>query len=198
MSGRHAVLRHLYGGRVAYVQPVTVVHDRPDEIALYLAAGTPCKHVDGLEPLARGDWTCRDRTHERTDVLMLVRPDDWYAIWLMWWHDSGEFWQWYVNFQLPLEHTLLGFDTADKTLDITVAPDGRWQWKDEEEFAYAQELGVVRPEEARAIRDAAPRVIADIESGAYPFTERWLSWRPDPRWSIPGIPAGWERAAVDR
>ena len=192
MSGEHVVLRHLYGGRVAYVQPVTVVHDRDDEVTLYLAAGTPCKHVDGLEALARGDWHCRDRRHERTDVLMLVRPHAWYAVWLMWWHDSGEFWQRYVNFQLPLERMRLGFDTADKTLDITVSPDGRWRWKDEDEFEYARELGLIGDDEVAEIRSAAARVIADIERRAYPFTDRWTSWRADQAWSIPEIPEDWD------
>jgi hypothetical protein len=171
---------------------VTVVHDRPDEIVLYLAAGTPCKTVVGLEPLARGEWDCVDRIHARTDVLMLLEPGAWYAVWLMWWHDTGEFWQWYVNLQLPFTRSRGGFDTADKTLDITVDPHRNWRWKDEDEFAYAQELGLIDASEAASVRAAAGDAIRRIEAGGYPFTDEWLGWRPDRRWGSPAMPSDWD------
>jgi hypothetical protein len=192
--GDHVVLRDVYRGKVAYVRPMTVVHDRPDEVALFLGEGTPFKTVDGLEPLARGDWKWIDRRHARSDVLMLLAPGEWYAVWLMWWHDSGEFWQWYVNLQLPFTRRPVGFDTADKTLDITVDPSGAWKWKDEDEFAYAQELGLITALEAAEVRRAADKAIACIEARRYPFDGEWLAWRPDPGWRIPGIAAGWDEA----
>ena len=172
---------------------MTVVHDRPDEVALYLAEGTPFKTVDGLEPLARGNWKWIDRRHARTDVLMLLEPDAWYAVWLMWWHDGGEFWQWYVNLQRPFTRGALGFDTADKTLDITVDPRGEWKWKDEDEFAYAQELGLITPEEAAEVRRAAEAALRRIEARRYPFDDTWLAWRPDPQWRIPCVPDEWDK-----
>jgi Uncharacterized conserved protein len=190
--GEHVVLRDVYGGKVAYVRPMTVVHDRPEEVALYLAEGTPFKTVNGLEPLVRGDWEWIDRRHARTDVLMLLAPGEWYAVWLMWWHESGEFWQWYVNLQAPFTRSALGFDTADKTLDITVDPSGAWKWKDEDEFAYAQELGLITSREAVEVRRAAESAIRRIEAKLYPFNREWLEWRPDPQWGIPGVPLGWD------
>jgi hypothetical protein len=33
------------------------------------------------------------------------------------------------------------FDTTDRALDVVVGPDGRWRWKDEDDFARAIELG---------------------------------------------------------
>ena len=76
-TGDHVILRDIYFGKVAYVRPMTVVHDRPDEVALFLAEGTPYKTVNGLEPLARGDWEWLDRRHARTNILMLHEPDEW-------------------------------------------------------------------------------------------------------------------------
>ena len=190
-AGDHAVLRDIYRGKVAYVRPVTVVHDRTDEVALYLAAGTPCKTVRGLEPLARGEWECVDRVQTRTNVLMLLEPDAWYSVWLMWNCDTGELWQWYVNFQSPFARSAIGFDTADKTLDITVDPQRNWQWKDEEEFEYAQRLGLIDSAEAERVRAAARDAIERIENARYPFTDEWLSWGPDPDWGLPAIPRDW-------
>ena len=187
-TGDHVILRDIYFGKVAYVRPMTVVHDRPDEVALFLAEGTPYKTVNGLEPLARGDWEWLDRRHARTNILMLLEPDKWYAIWLMWWHDTGAFWQWYVNFQRPFTRSHVGFDTADKTLDITVDPTGSWSWKDEDEFSYAQDLGLIGAEDARKVRAAADAAIARITARRYPFDGTWREWRPDPLWRMPGIP----------
>ncbi len=191
--GEHVILRDIYQGRVAYVRPATVVYDKADEVALYFAVGTPMKWVYDLDLLAQGTWECRDRIQSKRNILMLLRPDTWHSIWLMWDHSTWEFLQWYVNFQLPFKRTALGFDTADKTLDITVDIDRKWQWKDEGEFAYAQEIGLIQKDEAAVIRAEGERVIGWIEARDYPFTEDWIEWRPDKEWTIPDIPLGWDR-----
>ena len=113
--GEHVVLRDIYDGKVKYTRPATVVHDRPDEVALYFAVGTPMIYSDRTRE-------CFDRIQTRRNHLMLLRPGDWYGIWLMWWHETWEFWGWYVNLQLPFKRSSHGFDTADQSLDITVDP----------------------------------------------------------------------------
>ena len=57
--------------------------------------------------------------------------------------EHGTFTGWYVNFELPFVRTPLGFDTRDLALDLVVAPDGTWAWKDEEEFAHMRRVGAM-------------------------------------------------------
>jgi predicted RNA-binding protein associated with RNAse of E/G family len=65
------------------------------------------------------------------------------------------------------------FEMTDQALDILVDPDGTWRWKDEDDFAETQALGVWTPEEAAAIRAEGERVI-----GARPWPSGWEDWRP--------------------
>ena len=53
----------------------------------------------------------------------------------LFWDESWSFLGWYVNLQSPLRRSPLGFDMTDWALDVWVEPDGRWQWKDEDDFA---------------------------------------------------------------
>ena len=182
--GEHVVLRDVYGDKVRYVRPATVVHDRPEEVALYLAVGTPMIWSDGTRE-------CYDRIQTRRNILMLLKPDVWHGIWLMWWHTRWEFWGWYVNFQLPFKRSPLGFDTADQALDITVDPDYNWKWKDEDQFAHAQKVGSIKAEDAIAVQVERPKVIRQIEAREYPFTCDWITWRPDADWTIPELPPNW-------
>jgi len=73
-----------------------------------------------------------------------------------------------------------GFDTADHVLDLQVAPDMTWSWKDEHEMAEAIRIGRFSQAEARAIRSAGERVIPVIEARQWPFDGSLVGWRPDP------------------
>jgi hypothetical protein len=48
----------------------------------------------------------------------------------------------------------------DHALDIVVEPDGAWHWRDEDDFAETQRLGVFTTEEAAAVRAEGERVVA--------------------------------------
>jgi Protein of unknown function (DUF402) len=51
------------------------------------------------------------------------------------WHGEGpDLDGWYVNLQEPFRRTARGIDTMDSVLDIVVARDGAWRWKDAEEL----------------------------------------------------------------
>ena len=117
---------------------------------------------------------------ERADLAVLYIPP----------RTSGEsdwsFEDWYVNLQAPYVRSRLGFDTRDHQLDIVVAPEGTWRWKDEDHLALGTRLGVFTPEEAAEIRAEGEHVIAD-----WPFPTGWEDWRPDPAWPIPQLPVGW-------
>jgi uncharacterized protein len=191
--GEPVLLRSVYRGRVRWAFSHRLAADEDGRLALYLAPGTHGvwmgRDPDGryLERWAHGDdphphvW----HTHH---ILWLVRPGEMHMLGLLW-DESWQFRAWYVNLQAPLAATPLGFDTADWALDVVVVPDGSWSWKDEDDFAEAQALGIVDPEAAAAIRAEGERVIA-----ARPWPTGWEEWRPDPVWEPPPLPAGWQRA----
>jgi hypothetical protein len=127
-------------------------------------------------------------------VLWLARPGAAHAIGLFWQGPERQFLGWYGNLQAPLERTAIGFDSADHALDVKIAPDRTWSWKDEDEFESVQERGVITPAEAVAIRAEGERVIAAVEANHWPFDAGWEQWRPNPAWPIPLIPDGWDQA----
>jgi hypothetical protein len=61
----------------------------------------------------------------------------------------------------------------DHALDLVIEPDGKWYWKDEDDFAEAQHLGVLTPQEAAAVRHEGERVIA-----GQLWLTGWEHWRP--------------------
>jgi hypothetical protein len=76
---------------------------------------------------------------------------------------------------------------------MVVAPDLRsWRWKDEDELAWAQEVGRVTAAEAQAIRAEGDRVLERVRRRAAPFSDGWERWAPDPAWTVPELPAAWD------
>jgi len=198
--GDHALLRYRRLGPVSYALPVTVVRDS-DVVMLWLQPGTPTRKrvmPDGSSiprdfPYAEraalphvvgeGTWTTNH-------ALILVRDGDPCDIRLFW-SESWEFKGWYVNLQDPVRRVPTGWDTADHVLDLWVDPGGRWAWKDEHEFAEAIRIGRFSETEAEAIRAAGRAVIPKIEAQVWPFDRSLIEWRPDPGWSMPGMPDDW-------
>jgi hypothetical protein len=117
-----------------------------------------------------------------------VRPGDAHMLGVKW-DEAWRFVGWYVKLQAPLEQTALGFDTIDWALDVEVDADGSRTWKDEQDFAEAQELGVLDEEVAAAVRAEGERVVA-----ARPWPTGWEHWRADPAWTPPPLPDGWNDA----
>jgi hypothetical protein len=207
--GAQIVLRFTWIRELSWVSPVTVVEDSPHLIALYVAVNTPIKRPvgeDGLpiprfqiaerqgnEPLRLGDarWA-------GSSVLWLARPGEAHAIGVFWSGEDREFEGWYANLQAPLQRTAIGFDTSDHVLDVTIAPDHSWQWKDEDEFAIVQQRGLILPAAAQAIRAEGERVIATVEANGWPFNAGWEHWRPDPVWPIPAVPDEWNANSPPR
>ncbi len=184
------------------VMPVTVVSDGPDRIMHFLANGTRYLRrvaVDGSPPprvIPAGDiGTVETRmtvaTWRGSHRLVVTRPGQPYAVFLKW-TPQWIFREWYVNLQEPLRRTERGFETRDQFLDIQVAPDRSWRWKDEDELELAVELGRLTRDQADAIREEGERVIPAIEAGIFPFDESLIDWRPEPEWPIPRLLAGEE------
>ncbi|WP_329206534.1 DUF402 domain-containing protein [Streptomyces sp. NBC_01696] len=92
---------------------------------------------------------------------------------------------WYVNLEHRTHHGE-DIDVADHELDITVAADRSWRWKDERSFA--EKTGhpaYWSAKEAGAIRAEGERVARLAESGAFPFDGSWCDFKPPSHWPTP-------------
>ncbi|HLI51752.1 MAG TPA: DUF402 domain-containing protein [Thermomicrobiaceae bacterium] len=183
--------------------PLRVVRDDDDLIALYICPGNRGKMRKGERggPRGRdmlpGGWAGdhEDVTWHTNRALFLCRPGDAYSVGLFRRDSDGKFLYWYINLQAPLRRTRLGFDTLDHVLDVVVAPDlSSWTWKDEDEFTWYQEVGLLTPEEAIAIRAEGERAIEVMNRRESPYCDGWEHWRPDPNLTpITELPAGWDK-----
>lgn len=203
-AGDHVLLRYRRNQPADVVQPVTVVEDSVARTILYTSVGTTIKvpfTTEG-EPIgrdipfaerARMPFFLGDRTWHSANLLAIVDAGRASGIGLFWDAVDWRFIGYYANLQAPLTRTPLGFDSADYLLDIVIEPDLTWRWKDEDEFAIAQEIGIFTAEQAEGIRAEGKRVIADVEARRSPFDGSFERWRPDPSWTLPTIPADWDR-----
>jgi hypothetical protein len=124
-------------------------------------------------------------------TLVLLREGDWHAVWVSW-LDTGEQWGWYVNLQLPTRRTERGLETMDLMLDVTIDLDRTWRWKDDDELDTFVRRGVFDPALAERVREEGLRVARRAERNEPPFDGPWPDWRPDPSWTLPELPAGWD------
>ncbi|MDB1086925.1 DUF402 domain-containing protein [Streptomyces sp. ACA25] len=203
-TGDHILWRYRANGaaEVHICRPVTVVRDTPEILAVWIPPGTACirpQLADGT-PVHREPLPTRytkPRTTVRSywtgpGVLKLARPGDPWSVWLFW--DRGwRFKNWYVNLEEPLHRWSGGVDSEDHFLDIAVYPDRSWEWRDEDEFAQAQQAGLLDAEQAERVREAGRAATELIHSWQRPFSDDWQIWRPDPRWSTPDLPHDWDR-----
>lgn len=188
--GAPVLIRYVWRNRVWYAEPVTVVEDTPDRIAVYLPAGTATKWT--WIDFARGTLDGpRDHIWHSTDVVKIMEKAANHAVWARWAAGGRDFLGWYVDLQDPLYPVPGGLVTWDRSLDIVVAPDLSWRWKDEDHFARIQELGWISPTRASAVREEGERVIERIERRTRPFDEPWPLWRPKPTWSPLEVPGNW-------
>lgn len=195
--GAPVVWRIIWHGRVWWALPVTVVDDS-ELVVLYIAPGTSFKTGEVFEgdPRLPTNWRLIDTTWGERPVLQVTRPGDTHSVWAVWQEAGGELAYWYVNLQEPLRRTPIGFDTRDNMLDIVVEPDlSAWRWKDEDDVTEAVRIGLLSGQEADAIRREGERVIGLIEDGTPPFDAGWATRRPDPAWSVPTLPEGWDEDA---
>jgi Protein of unknown function (DUF402) len=178
-------LRELWRGRVWRASPCRVVQERDGLLVLWQPPNTPVwrPFADARELRVPGDadWRLEPRPLE-TEGLGLLRLGDRHSLWLMW--RDASFSGWYVNFERGHVRTSVSIDMIDEKLDLVVAPDGTWHWKDEDELAEAGRTGYVDEAEVRAEAD---RVLHNP-----PWPTGWEDWRPDPAWPAPQLPEGWD------
>jgi len=191
--GDPMLLREVHLGRLWAVRPVRLVESSPERVAVFLAAGTRWLRPVGADgaPLRiqADDWSLAETGWTGNSALRVWTPGSLHSV-LLWWQPvTGEFRGWYVNFEQPMRPTSLGFDYLDMALDVVVGPDRTWAWKDEDEFAEAQERGIMDASMADAIRLDADRVLDDLAAERWPFDDDTPSWRPDASWQPLGLPS---------
>jgi protein associated with RNAse G/E len=179
--GTPVVIRGIVHNRVWMALPVTVVEDTADLLITYLRPGTPCKIPGGLIDRKWGgnssngsrwdeqdsrQWQLADWTWKHRRFLDFILPDKYYAIFLVWLEETGEFEGWYVNFQLPYQKTLWSIDTLDLEIDLEIDPHGNWQWKDEAEYLVGVKRGSIPAEVAAEVTEAREEIITLFSNGS--------------------------------
>jgi hypothetical protein len=175
---------------------------------MWVASGSAYRslgHADGrhLRQVPFGEWEAAPKAFDETPwggyALMFHPRDGDYSVWRFL-TETGELTSYYVNLERPVVRWrdasgLVGIDTIDYDLDVVVAPDLTWQWKDEDEFVER----LAHPEvywvdDEAAVRAEGERVIKMAEAGEYPFNDAMAGFRPDPTWPVPTeMPPGWDR-----
>jgi hypothetical protein len=212
--GQLIVHRNTRRSRIAFARPVRVVSDDERGLLLWMARGTPAFYEVSLDGrgtrgmpfsewialryrLVPGSW-------QGPGILMFFPPGADHSVWWFWDDTDWRFQCWYVNLE---EHAVrwddggvAGVDVVDQDLDVVVAPDHTWKWKDEDEFAerlaYPDHYWV---RDEPAVWAEGRRVIKIAEAAEFPFDGTWTHFRPDPSWRLPdSLPVGWDRPVMVR
>ncbi|GGM03709.1 hypothetical protein GCM10012279_21800 [Micromonospora yangpuensis] len=186
--------REILLGEVWFGMPTVCVEDSPDLLALYLPEGAAFGFPEtGVFPAGRHPW--QTGGHQRwtgPGKLMLHLPGVAHSIDVFWVGPERAFAGWYFNLQDPFRRTPIGIDTLDHELDLWWAADAdRYVWKDVELFGQRLTEGRY-PGQGEAIRAEGARIADLLDVGRRWWDEAWAGWRPDPRWPVPRLPAGWD------
>ncbi len=197
-EGTHIAIREHWQNKIWTVRPVTVVQDSPELIALYMMPGTVYKYpclLDGrpVSQFLPDDWVLIEREWFGGGALYLSQPNNCFAL-IGFFDDANEkINRWYINLQTPYQRTAIGFDYLDQELDIVVETDLQsWRWKDEAEFAEAQQRGRISQANAQRVQSVADGIVADLENGRFMLPHTWQKWRPPASWAAPVVPHGWD------
>lgn len=140
-----------------------------------------------LAAMRTGNYRVVERSTDLS-ALYFFRPGSWARVNLGW-SAGGVFLGWYVNFESPVEYWSGGLQSKDLVLDLQIAPDGGWHWKDRDGFDTAVSQGVFAPDLLPRLESEAKNVLQMRDRRTGPFDPRWREWTPDPRWDTPMLPA---------
>jgi len=187
-------------GTVAQAIPARVIENSERVLAFHIADDTTIKSVPDIAPEDRvaalnslapaAERPRLDRPWHNDTIRLHFRGEP-FSIWLLFGSDWKFNW-WYGNLEAPFVDTPIGIDTRDHALDVAARPDGRWWWKDEEEFLRRLELGIDSVEHHARVWDAGHEVIRRLESSEYPFNADWERWRPTHSEPPPSLPENWD------
>jgi hypothetical protein len=206
--GQPALRRHFMRGHdLGRVWAGHVAADDDRGLWLWFASGSPWADAgaaDGrtFREVPFDEWGRTERALGHGtwsgDALMLHPPGVAYSVWFFF--TGGRFASWYVNLERPgvrwrNDDGLVGIDSVDYDLDVVVAPDRSWRWKDEAEFA--EHLALPETywcDDEAAVRASGAEAVTLIEAGEFPFDGTMTDFRPDPQWTTPTeFPVGWDR-----
>jgi hypothetical protein len=203
-EGQTIVHRGLHqDGRVATVESARVLRDDEHGLVTWIGqrsavirrttvSGEPVRYLPLAQKLnmptlpAVSEWV--------GPGVVIVTPSD--ARHAVWWFfdDEGKFRSWYINLQSPARRWWGGVDIRDHALDVVVAADRSWQWKDEDEFAErVQHPMYWSAEEGAQIREEGERLIEAAMAGTYLFDGNWCDFRADPAWQPSQLPWWWDQ-----
>lgn len=191
----------VFGGQLDAVVPMRVVAHGSDGLWLWLAARSPTwaadvpdgRHLRDIDPAERpaggyplvpGVW--------RPGNALIFQPEG--AACAVWWlfdrngKEGERFSGWYVNLE---QRSRQGDDihVTDHELDLVVAKDRSWRWKDEESFhSKTGHPAYWTHEEAVAVRTEGQRLARLAEASAFPFDGSWCDYRPPRDWALPSLP----------
>lgn len=206
--GSVLVAREVWHDLLWAARPAVVVADDGVELVHWSPAGTigcfaTSRFFPGRDDLPREErqlvsletkqWHYRG-VPARGTKLAFLRNESWASVEATWCSD-GSFAHWYVNFQLPITRTSTGYDTLDLVIDMIVARDWTWTWKDEAQFRAAIRRGIFGTDVEAAIRAEAERIREQIDSRTGPFDAAWIDWRPHRDWPAPALPDGFANGA---
>ena len=199
--GSTILRRDIYRGKIVSVWSGRAVHDTGGELAWAAFPGVEmlsrASYVEklrtghkshGLGELAAGEWTLASAPLQQTTILIFQLPDTYFSV-MVFFRETGELGKWYVNFERPYRRTAIGFDTCDLLVDLVIEPDGTYRWKDEDEYQQGRRLGIVDDTDHAEVDKAREQAMAMFEQRTGPFEEQWVSWRHDPNWTVPTLPA---------
>ncbi len=185
------------GGHLSTSVPVRLVERTPAGQLVWMETGTPMwraglprgAHLRDIAPHARptgGYPPVADRWPLGSALLHQPAGRAYSVLWLF--GRRRRFRGWYVNLE-HRDHRGDDIDVTDHELDIVVAPDRGWRWKDERSFA--EKTGhpaYWTAAEAAAIREEGRAVTRLAEAGTFPFDGSWCDFRPPASWTTPPRP----------
>lgn len=179
-------------------RPMTVVDDDATRLVAWLAPGTSVLRPvlpDGseLRSVPAVDMFVAERALRRdrwqgTGILKVAPTGEPWSVWCFW-NADGSFRGWYVNLEDAHQRDGDSVATQDHVLDLWIEPDRTVRWKDEDELEAAVVAGRFSADDAERFRTDARVVEEMVAAWSAPFCDGWESWRPDPAWPVPELPA---------
>lgn len=198
--GQDVAIRDIHGGAILFAWPMTVVEDGGRGLLVSEVPGAIGKVTRGypndpavlLDELFSGRPALVDLAWTMTTTLGVYWPDVWWSTRLMWDATSGALLCYYVDFRRPIRRNGSCVDTLDLGLDIVVAPDGSWTWKDEEQLPLIRSAGWFGADEETDLTNAREDAVAAIERQAFPFDGSLLSMQPGTDLVPAVLPDDWD------
>jgi predicted RNA-binding protein associated with RNAse of E/G family len=200
-AGETVVIRDVHARTVFFAWPLHVLEDGAAGLLTVQVPGAVGKVVKGyptdrsllLAEITSGSPTLVDLAWSSVLRVGVITPGTWWCTWLMWDATSGDFLCYYVDFLRPVVRRGHLLDTLDLGLDVVVAPDGTWRWKDLDDVALLQERGWLGQEDLAHLERAKVEVVGAVEGRCFPFDGSLIARRPDPSLSPATLPVDWDQ-----